>query len=340
MYTVGIVGIGNIAAFYAMPETEAPYCHVGGIRRSEQVCLAAVSDFLDEKRNRFRSDWGAAFPEIDYYDSSTSMLAADSFDIVSICNRGPDHCKTVLEVLEAGPKAIFCEKPPSCSLEEMDQFMAVAVKKRISITVSYTRHWCPRVLKMQELVRDGLIGEVQTVVAYTGGTFLSFAAHVTDLICQFAGYDPVAVSAHGTPGTDAPDGYEPEPSVAGAVIEFGSGATGLHVGHEGEHGGFYVDVFGSEGRARTGIYTAPFATRKDEGVVDLAALGMPGRESPFLLAYDQIAAHLDGGPLPHCTNETFTIVNELCFAEIESFHSGQRVTLPNQNRTRRVFANG
>lgn len=340
MYTVGIVGIGNIAAFYGTPEAEAPYCHVGGIRLSDRVRLAAVSDFLEEKRDRFRDVWGAAFPEVDYYDSSTSMLAADSFDIVAVCNRGPDHCKTVLEVLAAGPKAVFLEKPPSCSLAEADRMLAVAAEKQIPITVSYTRHWCPRVLKMQELVRDGLIGEVETVVAYTGGTFLSFAAHVTDLICQFAGYDPVAISAHGMPGAQAPGGYEPEPSVAGAVIEFGSGVTGIHVGHEGEHGGFYVDVFGSEGRARAGIYTAPFATRKDKGVIDLDALGMPKRESPFLLAYDQIAAHLDGGQLPHCTNETFSIVNELCFAGMESFHSGQRVTLPNQNRTRRVFANG
>jgi len=133
MYTVGIVGIGNIAAFYGTPETKAPYCHVGGIRLSDRVRLAAVSDFLDEKRDRFRDSWGAAFPGIDYYDSSTSMLAADSFDI---------------------------------------------------------------------------------------------------------------------------------------------------------------------------------------------------------------AAHLDGGPQPHCTNETFSIINELCFAGLESFHSGQRVTLPNQNRTRRIFANG
>jgi predicted dehydrogenase len=340
MYNVGIVGIGNIAAFYATPEAETPYCHVGGIRLSDRVRLAAVSDLLEEKRQRFRDSWGAAFPDVSYYDSSTSMLAAEPFDIVAICNRGPDHCKTVLEVLEAGPRAIFLEKPPSCSLEEMDRMMAVATQRKIPVTVSYTRHWGPRVLRMQELIQDGLIGEVETVVAYTGGTFLSFAAHVTDLICQFAGYDPVAISAHGSPGTDAPEGYEPEPSTKGAVIEFGSGVSGIHVPHDGEHGGFYVDIFGSQGRARAGIYTTPFAIHKDKGPIDLEALGMPHQESPLRLAYDQIAAHLDGGPLPHCTNEAFTIVNELCYAGIESFFSGQRITLPNASRSRRIFANG
>ena len=33
-------------------------------------------------------------------------------------------------------------------------------------------------------------------------------------------------------------------------------------------------------------------------------------------------------------------VNELGFAGIESVHTGQRITLLNANRTRKVFANG
>ena len=88
-----------------------------------------------------------------------------------------------------------------------------------------------------------------------------------------------------------------------------------------------------------GIYTPPLARTKD-GAVDLSQHAMPPNASVFKVAYDQIANHLDGGPLPHCTDDDWHVVNELGFAGIESALTGQRVTIPNQNRSRMVYANG
>ena len=341
MYRVGVIGLGPIAAMYGKPEDEAPYCHVGGIRHSQRVELAAVADLSAEVQNRFRERWGGVFPDtLPYYDSAAAMLAAEPLDIVAVCVRGPHHFAVTMEVIEAGPRAIFLEKPPSCSLEEMDRMVAAAKAKQIPITVSYSRHWCPHVLRLQALVQEGLIGEVRTVVAYTGHSFLSFASHVTDLICQFAGYDPAAVFARGTVDGEAPEGYEPEPGLTSATIEFESGVLGMHVGCEGEHGGFYADVFGTEGRVRAGVYTPPKAWSKERGEIDLSQHNLPPNASVFQGAYDQIADYLDGGPLPHCTNEHFIAVNEIGFGGIESVHRDERIELPNRDRARMIFANG
>jgi predicted dehydrogenase len=59
-------------------------------------------------------------------------------------------------VIAAGPKHILLEKPPTCSLAEADELVAAAEKHGIRITVSYSRHWSPVNLRMQELVEDGL----------------------------------------------------------------------------------------------------------------------------------------------------------------------------------------
>lgn len=341
MHTVGIIGLGNIAAFYSNPDAQAPYCHAGGVHHSDTVALAAVADLDPERRGRFRDVWGAAFPETAYYDSAAAMLHAENLDIVAVCNRGPHHCETVLEVVAAGPRAIFLEKPLSCSLEEMDRIFAAADAKGIPITVSYSRHWAPHVLRLQQLVREGIIGEVETVVGYTGKAFLSFAGHVTDLICQFAGYDATAVYARGrVPEQEVPPGYEVEPHVDSAIIELASGVSAVHVGRNGEHGGFYVDVFGTAGRVRAGIYTPAVVTDAEGVQRDPAELGLPPNDSPFRYAYDQIAAHLDGGPLPHCTGDDARVVHEIGFAGIESALTGRRITLPGTNRARKVFANG
>jgi len=341
MYRVGIVGIGAISALqWGNPGDVAPYNHAGGIHQSNRVELAAVADLSAERQAAFHHKWGACFPRTNTYDTIAAMCAAEDLDIISVCVRGPHHFAVTMEVIEARPRAIFLEKPPTCSLREMDELVAAARAAGIPITVSYSRHWAPAVLRMEQLVKGGLIGNVEMVVGYCGGTFLSFASHTTDLICQFAGYRPTAICARGVVEGEGPNGYEPEPSLTSVVVEYENGVVGVQIGRPGEHGSMYCDVTGTEGRARVGMYIPPFACDKQGQPIDLAPHGMPGNASPFKGAYDQIAAHLDGGPPPACTDEDWIAVHEIGFAAIESALTDKRVPLPNANRTRRIFANG
>ena len=112
---------------------------------------------------------------------TTPWIAFDP-DIIGVCVRGPDHFYVMMQTIAASPKAIFLEKPPSCSLEQMDVMVAAARKKNVPITVSYSRHWARHVLELEKLVKDGLIGQVRMVLGYVGGNVLSFASHTTDLI--------------------------------------------------------------------------------------------------------------------------------------------------------------
>ena len=341
MYKVGIVGLGSIAAGYGEPEDPAPYTHAGGINHSDRVELAAVADISAEARDKFRAKWGKCFPNTKYYNSYKAMLAAGGLDIVTICTRGPHHHAAVLDAINVSPKAIFVEKPPTCSLEEMDEVLAASKAAKIPVTVSYSRHWGPHVLRMSELIRDGLIGKVTSVVGYCGGSFLSFSSHTTDMICQFAGYCPVAVFARGeVPKLDVPDGYEPEPGLLSMLVEFENGVIGTQIGHDGDHGSFYCDVVGTDGRACIPFYGSPSARDKKGNSIDLEEYAMPAVASPFKLAYEQIADYLDCGALPDCTDNSFAAVHEICFAGIESVLTNRRIEIPNENRTRRIFANG
>ncbi|CAI6086377.1 Gfo/Idh/MocA family protein [Cohnella sp. JJ-181] len=339
MYKVGVIGLGAIAAMYATPASEHPYCHVGGIRQSGKVELAAAAELSEAAREKFAGVWGEAFPALRYYDGSAAMLEKEALDIVAVCVRGPYHYRVVMEAIEAGPRAIFLEKPPSCSLEEMDGMVEAAARKGIPVVVSYSRHWNPHILRLQQLVREGLLGEVKTVVAYCGHYVLSFASHTTDLICQFAGYEPEEVYARGTAKGDAPTGYEPEPTLDHMTIRFANGVTGVQVGGNGEHGSMYAEVFGEKGMLRVGMYTPTVLFDAQGQKLDLEPLQLPAPASVFTVAYDQIADYLDGGPLPHCTDAHFVAVNEIGFGAIESMHTGRAIPLPVPHRTRKVFAN-
>jgi len=345
MYNVGVIGLGSISMGYGSPGEVAPYCHVGGILHNDKVRLATVADLSAERREKFRAKWGASFPDVHYYEDAAQMLADQRLDIVAVCVRGPHHFAVTQQVLASPCRAVFLEKPPTCSLAELDELLRLAGAKGVPIIGSYSRHWAPHVLRLQALVAGGLIGEVETVVGYCGGLFLSFASHTTDLICQFAGYTPVSVNARGATQPEivakTPPGVgEPEPSLHSLFIEFAGGVTGFQVGADGPHGAFYVEVFGTKGRARAGMYLEPSVTDAKGQPIDLSAHGIPPNASVFTVAYGQIAAYLDGGPRPHCTDADLRAVCEIGFGGIESALTGRPVLLPNLNRTRRIYANG
>jgi predicted dehydrogenase len=339
MYNVGIIGVGKIASYLDTPEADAPYCHSGGIRLSKKVRLAAVADISPVALEAFQTLWGAYLPDVHQYGSAAEMLASENLDIVTICVRGPDHFDMAMQVLDHAPKAIFLEKPPSCSLDQMDQMVVKAKEKGTSVTVSYTRHWTPHIMRLQELVEEGIIGKVEQVVGYTGRPLVSYGGHTTDLICQFAGYCPKSVFATASRMEPAPEGFESEPHLGSMTIEFENGVTGFQIPTSGGQGDFYCEIYGTKGVVHAGMYIPPMIRLWEEGVLDNTKLGFPENRSVFTCAYDEIADYLGGGRLPNCTGERFTIVNEIGYAAVESIYTGNRIALPNQNRNRKIHAN-
>jgi len=343
MYKVGIVGLGNIAHAYAKPEDPYPYCHAGGAKLSERVEVTAVADLDAQRREEYNELWGP----VTLYDDGQKMFEEEDLDIIAVCVRGPIHEKVTLAAIESSKaKVIFQEKPAGCSLTEVDKVHKAATDKGVLVVMSHSRHWGPHVLRSAELIEEGCIGQVESVVGYCPGGPLSFSVHEIDMICQFAGHDPVSVAASmgvGTKEEDVPDGYAKEPVVLGAVIRYESGITGMHVGGKSSAGSFCVDVNGTEGRAFVPFYgQAKFwkGTGKDEAEVDIATLDMSEKASPFLVAYDEIAEYLDNGAMPDCGPDMCLPVNEIAFGMIESGITGETIALPCKKRDRLIFANG
>jgi|GEM_PF-529928 len=338
-YTVGLVGLGNIAAFkWGRPGDPLAFNHAGGLAVSERVELVGVADVSSEKLDRFRREWGPYLPAAACHESLEALLAAGVPDIAAIATPGVTHFALAMRALEAGCRAVFLEKPPTPSLAELDELLAAAARRGASVTVSYTRHWKPHVAGLERLVKGGLIGRVHKVVGHVGGSTLYFHGHVIDMICQFAGYEAEAVYAVGRAGPPAPPPYEADPVLGAMVVQFASGVTGVGVGAPGRFPpGFYVEVFGTGGSGTVGA-DVPASARDARGrAIDLAALGMPAERNAFAEAYDAIAAHLDGGPPPACSGPDAAAVSEIGFAAVASIQVGRPVELPCADRARRVW---
>ena len=74
--------------------------------------------------------------------------------------------------------------------------------------------------------------------------------------------------------------------------------------------------------------------------MDNTKLDLPPNQSVFKVAYQQIVSYLEGGNLPHCTQEQYIAVNEIGFASIDSGLTGQTIEVPCQKRSRLIYANG
>ena len=348
MYKAGLVGLGGMASG-GDPGDPYAYSHASGLCHNGRFELSAAADISADKVKQFDQKWGGCFKNTHYYSSVAEMIQNEKLDVIAICTRGRWHFPVAMEAIHAQhpPKVIFIEKAPTASLEEMDLLMEAAAKRDILIMVSYSRHWYPHMKWVKGLLDDGLIGQIKTVVGYCRGWLLSMGSHQTDMICQFAGYDPVAVTAKGRFENDPdikwhsvdnlPEGYGPEPLLDNMMIEYKSGITGYHIGEYNDYWGLYCDIFGSAGRVRVQAdLLKVHAYSGFEKEIDLSGYGFPERKGVFDAAYQQIADYLAGGPAPACSNQDYTAVQEIGYGAIESIHSGGRILLPNGKRDRKI----
>ncbi len=348
MYKVGLIGLGSMATG-GDPEDPYAYSHASGILHSGPFELSAIADLVPEKLTEFDHKWGNYFPHTTHYASASEMMGQETLDVVDICTRGSWHFPVAMEVLRAEhpPKLLFIEKAPTASLLEMDLLLAEAEKCGVVVVASYSRHWYPHLSWLKTLLDDGLIGRLKTVIGYCRGWLLSMGSHQTDMICQFAGYDPVAVTAHGRYENDPdmkwhsidhlPTGYEPEPLLDNMQIEFASGVTGYQIGEYNDYWGLYCDLFGTAGRVRVQsdlMKVQAFSGFEKE--IDLSGYGFPEKQGVFAEAYREFAKYLSGGALPSCSNRTMAAVQEIGFGAVDSMITGNRIVIPNTNRDRKI----
>jgi len=94
------------------------------LKQLDQVELVGVYDPLADRCAQFAPKY--AFAKC--CSSREELLAEQNLDGVVICNYAHQHCETILATLNAGVKAIFCEKPAIRSLDEAETLRAAVVQ--------------------------------------------------------------------------------------------------------------------------------------------------------------------------------------------------------------------
>lgn len=147
----GILGPGSIARSFAGG--------VAGSRTGELIALGA--------RNPGKSGLGEAFPGARILDGYEALLADSEVDAVYIAIPHPGHAEWAIRAAEAG-KHVLCEKPLALSAFEADAMMHAARKAGTFLGEAFMYRLHPQTLKLVDLIKSGVIGEVRMIKSSFG----------------------------------------------------------------------------------------------------------------------------------------------------------------------------
>jgi predicted dehydrogenase/threonine dehydrogenase-like Zn-dependent dehydrogenase len=133
------------------------------------------------------------------------LLADDAVGLVAVASRHDSHAELAARALEAG-KAVFVEKPPALTEDELELLAATRAASGRPLLVGFNRRHAPLVRALAEVLPAGapvqLLLRVSAPLeeghwlddpAVGGGRLLGEGCHFVDLACALAGRPPERV---------------------------------------------------------------------------------------------------------------------------------------------------
>ena len=312
-YRVGIVGLSWItsepakAGSHPVLGNAMPHSHLSALAAIPSVAVVAGCDIVPEACDRFAENWSGTWPGIRSYTDYEAMLRDEELEIVCVATPDHLHGAVVRAAAASGVRGIFCEKPISTHLGDVDAMIEAIERHGVVVNVNNTRRWVPPYVAAREAIRTGAIGTLSQISIHFGGPRAMLwrnHAHFLDLCSYFAEADPIWAMAeleHGFEdygiryrgdGGRAP---ELEPGV-NAYIAYDNGVRAFLGGMKSATQQASVDLFGSEARihandggavivrqAADGLATIPIVPKgsmqgMQAGIVDLLTAIETGRE--------------------------------------------------------------
>lgn len=245
---IGVIGVGRIGRMHAQLLTH----EVMG------AAVGVVYDAFERSAREVAGELGVPAA------ASVEELLDSGIDAVAICSSTESHAELVRAGAEAG-KAIFCEKPISLELDELDRALTAVELAGSVFQVGFNRRFDPAHKAVREAVASGQIGDPHLVrissrdpeppprdyLRSSGGLFLDMTIHDFDMARFLTGSDVVEVFARGAVRID--DAFQGVDDVDTALITLVH-ADGCLTAIDNSRRASYgfdqrLEVFGSKGMA-------------------------------------------------------------------------------------------
>jgi predicted dehydrogenase len=188
--------------------------------------LMAISSRQLDKLGAFGENYGVAARYTDYRE----MLAREKPDLVHVNTPPTVRLEIMQAAHEAGIPALIVEKPLACQGEDYIAIREFARSSRVKIAINHQLHFHPRRMALQQLVRDGRIGEVRFIEASARMNLAYQGTHSLQAIGAFnAAGKPITVfgQVSGAQGLQPSRGQHYAPDQSLAKINYNNGVHAL-----------------------------------------------------------------------------------------------------------------
>ena len=148
---LGLIGAGRIGTSHARVIAE----------RVPGAVLAAVADARPGAAAELADPYGATA-----YDDPQALIDDPAVDAVVITASSTAHTDLIVAVAGAG-KPVFCEKPASMTLAEMDRALAAVDAAGVTLQVGFNRRFDAGFAAAHAAVVAGAVGQVQLMRSLT-----------------------------------------------------------------------------------------------------------------------------------------------------------------------------
>jgi myo-inositol 2-dehydrogenase/D-chiro-inositol 1-dehydrogenase len=299
---IGVLGCGRIGRWHA--ELIA--------KRVAGLALSRVFDVRRESAEEVADALGAAVA-----GAPEELVEADDVDAIAICSSTDTHVDLLVAGSAAG-KPIFCEKPLSLDLAEVDRGLAAVDAAGVLLQVGFNRRYDPSHREVRQRVADGDIGQLHLVritsrdpapppIAYievSGGIFCDMTIHDFDMARFVTGSEIEEVYATGAVRVDQAIGDAGDLDTAVVVLRHTDGVlTTIDNSRQAVYGyDQRVEAFGSGGMvgSENALTTTTILRNASGGQQStLPDFFRERYEMSYLAEWEDFAAVVrDGGPSP------------------------------------------
>ncbi|MBC8234638.1 Gfo/Idh/MocA family oxidoreductase [bacterium] len=242
---VGCIGCGGRGKLYS-----------SSINKISDFKMWAYADKFGEKAQAFLNEYGGNYATSDV----ERVLTDPDIDVVFICTHHDTHHPFVVKAAQ-NEKHILVEKPMAMTIEECQDIEKEVNEAGVTLACGFKMRFMPMVKMAREVIGNPLmiVGQMMdnrwgdTSWAQQpkmgGGNVISQGCHTADLLCYFAGADPVKVHAAG--GTMTHENTDIIDNVV-ATVEFENGTVASMIqgdaGHNPFASKFFFELFSKDGR--------------------------------------------------------------------------------------------
>lgn len=312
-----------------------PFGHAPVYATHARTNLVAGADTDAIRRHDFADRWSLGHVHV--YADYCEMLEHEQVDVVSIATPTPLHAEIAKHAVEAGVRAIFLEKPIASSLADADDVVLSCQRANVPLAVNHTRRGDPVYRKARQLIDEGVIGNLHSMVASFGGGLMWIGTHAFDLLNYFNSDRPVGwISGH----LDDPSGFDPGGS---AYVLYQNGVRAFINGSSGGAMPFRIEVIGSAGRIVVGNYDLElWRTNPDKSRPELLRYPFPmvlPAVSPMTLLVEELIDAMENGTPQVSDGVTATQALELIVGlHTSSLNGGCRVAFPITDRSMEILS--